>query len=296
MLPLPCGRCPPPPAARRPSRPGTAAGRGSVAPANPDAGWGGSGRPDRRRRTSAAPPGLRASLPLKMTSSIGRRAGSWRDCSPSTQVMASATLLLPQPLGPTMAVTPSSKASSARSENDLKPAISRRSRRMYGGSFGRVDRASASLAMPSYCGKEELTPQDFGWGPKTSSLSLRPSSRHRCWVQVPGQRGRKQAGTQAPGDLREGRLASGAAALVGGRGCEAEQLLGLAEAWTARTAAADRPWPGSPRRVGEPEQVEVDLVANHRLDERQVLLPGGLVDRQAGLARRGPGTRPPSRR
>src|SRR5262245_36117917 len=51
-------------------------------------------------------------------------------CSPMTQVMASATLLLPQPLGPTMAVTPLSKASSDRSENDLKPWISRRSRRM----------------------------------------------------------------------------------------------------------------------------------------------------------------------
>ncbi|MGC4085665.1 MAG: hypothetical protein QM736_26950 [Vicinamibacterales bacterium] len=38
-----------------------------------------------------------------------------------TQVMASATLLLPQPLGPTMAVTPLSKASSDRSEKDLKP-------------------------------------------------------------------------------------------------------------------------------------------------------------------------------
>src|SRR5688572_23146000 len=44
--------------------------------------------------------------------------------------MASVTLLLPQPLGPTIAVTPSSKASSDRSENDLKPEISRRSRRI----------------------------------------------------------------------------------------------------------------------------------------------------------------------
>src|SRR5262249_42201808 len=51
-------------------------------------------------------------------------------CSPITHVMASATLLLPQPFGPTIAVTPLSKASSARSENDLKPLISSRSRRM----------------------------------------------------------------------------------------------------------------------------------------------------------------------
>ena len=38
--------------------------------------------------------------------------------------MASATLLLPQPLGPTMAVTPRSKDRCDRSENDLNPAIS----------------------------------------------------------------------------------------------------------------------------------------------------------------------------
>jgi hypothetical protein len=42
-------------------------------------------------------------------------------CSPITHVMASATLLLPQPFGPTIAVTPWSKASSDRSEKDLKP-------------------------------------------------------------------------------------------------------------------------------------------------------------------------------
>src|SRR5262245_37964124 len=65
-----------------------------------------------------------------MTSSIRSPRRLLADCSPSTQVMASATLLLPQPLGPTIAVTPSSKASSARSENDLNPDISRRSRRM----------------------------------------------------------------------------------------------------------------------------------------------------------------------
>src|SRR5687768_7610362 len=86
------------------------------------------GNPDKRSRTSAVAPGLRASLPLKMTSSIFSPRRLFALCSPSTQVMASATLLLPQPLGPTMAVTPSSKASSDRSENDLKPEISRRSR------------------------------------------------------------------------------------------------------------------------------------------------------------------------
>ena len=59
-----------------------------------------------RRRTSAAPVGLRASLPPKMTSSIFSPRRLLALCSPSTHVIASATLLLPHPLGPTMAVTP----------------------------------------------------------------------------------------------------------------------------------------------------------------------------------------------
>src|SRR5688572_572195 len=65
-----------------------------------------------------------------MTSSMRSPRRLFALCSPITQVMASATLLLPHPLGPTMAVTPLSKASSERSEKDLKPLISRRSRRM----------------------------------------------------------------------------------------------------------------------------------------------------------------------
>src|SRR5207247_7760810 len=86
--------------------------------------------PVNRRRTSAAAVGFLASLPLKMTSSIRSPRRLLALCSPMTHVMASATLLLPHPLGPTIAVTPLSKASSDLSENDLKPLISRRSRRM----------------------------------------------------------------------------------------------------------------------------------------------------------------------
>ncbi len=84
-----------------------------------------------RRRTSAAPVGLRASLPLKMTSSIRSPRRLLALCSPSTQVMASATLLLPHPFGPTMAVTPRSKDKCDRSEKDLKPAISSCCNRMW---------------------------------------------------------------------------------------------------------------------------------------------------------------------
>ncbi len=70
------------------------------------AGAGGAGMPPRRKRTSAAAPGFRASLPLKITSSILSPRRLLALCSPRTHVMASATLLLPHPLGPTMAVTP----------------------------------------------------------------------------------------------------------------------------------------------------------------------------------------------
>src|SRR5205085_10359445 len=87
-------------------------------------------KPLNRSRTSADAVGLRASLPLKRTSSIRSPRRLLALCSPITHVIASATLLLPQPFGPTMAVTPLSNASSERSEKDLKPLISRRSRRI----------------------------------------------------------------------------------------------------------------------------------------------------------------------
>ena len=76
-------------------------------------------------RTSAADVGRRPSLPLKMTSSIRSPRRLRALCSPSTHVIASMTLLLPHPFGPTMAVTPSSNARAARSAKLLNPAISR---------------------------------------------------------------------------------------------------------------------------------------------------------------------------
>src|SRR5690625_257931 len=48
------------------------------------------------------------------------------DCSPSTQRMASVTLLLPLPFGPTTAVTPGTKSTLTRSANDLNPTLSKR--------------------------------------------------------------------------------------------------------------------------------------------------------------------------
>ncbi len=67
------------------------------------------------------PIGLRPSVPLKITSAISPPRRALADCSPSTQRMASDTLDLPQPLGPTMAVTPGWKFRLVLSANDLKP-------------------------------------------------------------------------------------------------------------------------------------------------------------------------------
>ena len=56
-----------------------------------------------------------------MTSSIfwlRTELGAW---APSTQAMASTTLDLPEPLGPTTTVTPGSRSSVVASANDLKP-------------------------------------------------------------------------------------------------------------------------------------------------------------------------------
>ena len=64
---------------------------------------------------------LRFSVPENMTSIICVPRICFADCSPSTQRMASATLLLPQPLGPTMQVTPSERVISVGSAKDLNP-------------------------------------------------------------------------------------------------------------------------------------------------------------------------------
>jgi hypothetical protein len=46
------------------------------------------------------------------------------DCSPKTQRMASKIFDLPQPLGPTTAVTPGSKFNTVLLQKDLKPMSS----------------------------------------------------------------------------------------------------------------------------------------------------------------------------
>src|SRR5438552_17398869 len=75
--------------------------------------------------TSAKLSGLRLSVPLKITSAISPPRSDLADCSPSTQRIASSRLDLPQPFGPTIAVTPSWKLKVVLSAKDLKPNRSR---------------------------------------------------------------------------------------------------------------------------------------------------------------------------
>ena len=73
------------------------------------------------RVTSAMPMARRTELPAKITSSILVPRRYLMLCSPMTQRMASEILLLPLPLGPTMAVIPGSKSRLTRSAKDLNP-------------------------------------------------------------------------------------------------------------------------------------------------------------------------------
>src|SRR5258707_1138708 len=75
--------------------------------------------------TSGSPSGERLVVPLKMQSAMrSARSDLWL-CSPRTQEMASTTLDLPQPFGPTMQVVPDPlNVTTVRSQNDLKPTIS----------------------------------------------------------------------------------------------------------------------------------------------------------------------------
>ena len=71
--------------------------------------------------TSARPRAGRPAVPAKMTSSILPPRRLLAPCSPRTQAMASTTLDLPDPLGPTTAVIPGSSRSVVADAKDLKP-------------------------------------------------------------------------------------------------------------------------------------------------------------------------------
>ena len=71
--------------------------------------------------TSARPNGARFDVPAKMTSSIFPPRRLLAPCSPITQLRASTTLDLPDPLGPTMQVMPGSKSRVVAEAKDLNP-------------------------------------------------------------------------------------------------------------------------------------------------------------------------------
>ncbi|CAB4675712.1 unannotated protein [freshwater metagenome] len=73
------------------------------------------------RVTSARPSAARLFVPLKMTSSIFWLRTELGACAPNTHAMASTTLDLPEPFGPTTTVTPGSISRTVESAKDLKP-------------------------------------------------------------------------------------------------------------------------------------------------------------------------------
>src|SRR5512139_1377581 len=77
------------------------------------------------RYTSAMPARGRPSPPAKMRSSVFLARKAEKTCSPNTQRKPSATFDLPDPFGPTMAVTPVGKTNSVLVAKVLNPCISR---------------------------------------------------------------------------------------------------------------------------------------------------------------------------
>src|SRR5262249_2657915 len=80
--------------------------------------------------TSAKPTGLRDAEPWKIRSSIFWPRSDFALCSPSAQRTDSEMLLLPHPLGPTIAVMPGVTFRTDFSAKDLKPCSETDSRRM----------------------------------------------------------------------------------------------------------------------------------------------------------------------
>ena len=76
------------------------------------------------RETSAIPMGFLEVVPLKITFSILSLLKAPLLCSPRTHLIESTILVLPQPFGPTIEVTPSLKFTLVFCAKDLNPSIS----------------------------------------------------------------------------------------------------------------------------------------------------------------------------
>src|SRR5215467_9083564 len=105
------------------------------------------------RVTSARPSGGRPAVPAKITSSILPPRSVFAPCSPRTHAIASTTLDLPEPFGPTTHVMPGSSLSVVADAKDLKPFIVRLLRctclrSTYGGAWAHPGRPGNTLARP----------------------------------------------------------------------------------------------------------------------------------------------------
>src|SRR3954466_6971205 len=106
--------------------------------------------------TSARPSGGRPAGPAEMTSFIFPPRNDFAPCSPSTQAMASTTLDLPEPFGPTTQVIPGSKRSVVDDAKDLKPRRVRLFRctgtglHGFGGGEGRCQTSRRAARSPVY--------------------------------------------------------------------------------------------------------------------------------------------------
>src|SRR5882762_3147845 len=133
--------------------------------------------------TSASPSGGRLAVPLKMQSAIrSARSDLWL-CSPRTQEMASTTLDLPQPLGPTMHVVPEPlKVTTVRSQNDLKPTISTFRSLSKMSPFGRQS-PRVRKQKESKLKKPRRPARPKGWGKTTQGETTFRSSRGGSFEQ-----------------------------------------------------------------------------------------------------------------
>src|SRR3954453_12981237 len=127
------------------------------------------------RVTSARPSAGRPAVPAKMTSSILPPRRLFAPCSPRTQAMASTTLDLPEPLGPTTAVMPGSRRRVVGDAKDLKP-FSVRLERCTGPTVIDQARRAASLQGPRRAqrgvgGKVVLAQARAGAGDSSARLS-----------------------------------------------------------------------------------------------------------------------------
>src|SRR6185312_15489154 len=93
-----------------------------------------------------------------MTSSILPPRSALAPCSPSTQLIASTTFDLPEPLGPTTHVMPGSKRRVVDDANDLKPRSVRLFRYMDG--LSRTDWGSPSPTVPGCLDEGTATRRD----------------------------------------------------------------------------------------------------------------------------------------